>query len=267
MMWPPVPNNNILRCTILLTTILAIPSASGQHDPHFLQNRSVIVQLFEWTFADIALECEQFLGPHGYAAVQTSSVVEHSVLPGRPWYERYQPVSYHIRTRSGDAAALRDMIDRCRRVGVRVFVDVVLNHMAGRSPDGDPLLGTDGSIATFENRSYPQVPYVQSEFHRPCAIFDYSDAHMVRNCDLYALPDLDQSLETVRTKMVRHLDDLIGMGVAGFRVGGCKYMWPNDLKVIYGRMRDLSEEHGFAPGARPFVLQEVNDNGLEPISK
>lgn len=37
---------------------------------YFLPNRTGIVQLFEWKFADIATECEQFLGPHGYAGVQ-----------------------------------------------------------------------------------------------------------------------------------------------------------------------------------------------------
>ena len=52
------------------------------------------VHLFEWTWPDIAEECEHFLGPSGYAAVQISPPNEHRVLLGRPWYERYQPVSY-----------------------------------------------------------------------------------------------------------------------------------------------------------------------------
>lgn len=40
------------------------------HRPHFVGNRSVIVQLFEWKFVDIATECRTFLGPQGYAGVQ-----------------------------------------------------------------------------------------------------------------------------------------------------------------------------------------------------
>lgn len=37
----------------------------------------------------------------------------------RPWWERYQPVSYILKTRSGNEAQLADMIKRCNKVGVR----------------------------------------------------------------------------------------------------------------------------------------------------
>lgn len=37
----------------------------------------------------------------------------------RPWWERYQPVSYKIASRSGDENAFRDMVTRCNNVGVR----------------------------------------------------------------------------------------------------------------------------------------------------
>lgn len=57
------------------------------------------------------------------------------------------------------------------------------------------------------------------------------------------------------------------MGVAGFRVDAAKHMWPEDLKVIYGRMNNLSAEF-FPAGARPLIYQEVIDvrNG-EPVTR
>lgn len=45
--------------------------------PHFTGNRSVIVQLFEWKFVDIAAECRDFLGPQGYAGVQVGASYKH----------------------------------------------------------------------------------------------------------------------------------------------------------------------------------------------
>ena len=39
-------------------------------DPHYLGGRTTMVHLFEWRYKDIALECERFLGPAGYAGVQ-----------------------------------------------------------------------------------------------------------------------------------------------------------------------------------------------------
>ena len=44
-------------------------------------------------------------------------------------------------------------------------------------------------------------------------------------------------------------------------------MWPEDLKVIYSRVKNLSTSHHFAPNSRPFIFQEVIDLGSEAISK
>lgn len=159
-------------------------------------------------------------------------------------------------------------VQRCNAAGVRVYVDVVLNQMAGGPEYANRTMhGTGGSVAFYGNLSYPAVPYGRHEFHRRCAISAYTDAHVVRNCWLADLPDLDQSVASVRARMAASLSELVAMGVAGFRVGACKHMWPNDLKLIYRLVRDLGEEWGFERGARPLMMQEVGDNGLEPISK
>lgn len=208
-------------------------TCKAQHNPLFFPNHSTIVQLFEWKFEAVARECEEFLGPNGFGAAVVSPVTENLILPGRPWYERYQPMSYLISSRSGNESELLSMTQRCNRAGVRIYVDVVLNHMAGYA---ERMIGTAGSTATFANRSYPSVPYVEKEFHRPCNIVHYRDAHIVRNCDLFQLPDLDQSLDSVRQRIAEFLNGLIELGVAGFRVGGCKHMWPNDLKVNFSKL-------------------------------
>ena len=50
----------------------------------------VFVHLFEWKWRDIATECEQTLGPAGFAALQVSPPQEHSITPNFDWSERYQ---------------------------------------------------------------------------------------------------------------------------------------------------------------------------------
>src|SRR5579872_1760657 len=57
---------------------------------------AVFVHLFEWRWTDIATECEQFLGPAGFAGVQVSPPSEHLVIAGIPWWQRYQTVSYSL---------------------------------------------------------------------------------------------------------------------------------------------------------------------------
>jgi len=216
-----------------------------------------IVHLFEWGFDDIAKECENFLGPKGYGAIQVSPVSECAVLNNRPWWERYQPFSYKVISRSGDETGFKNMCDRCRKVGVKIYVDTVFNHMAANQPSG--TVGTGGSSADTNNKNFPAVPYSNENFHATCAITNYNDANNVRDCELEGLHDLDQSQEYVRGKIVDHLNNLIDLGAEGFRVDAAKHMWPADLKVIYSRLKNTQS------GSRPFIYQEDVDYGGEAV--
>lgn len=232
----------------------------GQWNENFAGRRAGIVHLFEWKFEDIAKECEDFLGPNNFGGVQTSPVNENAVVENRPWYERYQPLSYKINTRSGNESEFKKMTKRCNAVGVRIYVDVVVNHMAPPGPKNQ-LTGTDGSEATPSNRSYPGVPYNTTHFHAPCAITNYNNATNVRDCELVSLPDLNQGLSYVRDKIIEFMNHLIDLGAAGFRMDACKHMLPRDLYFIYRRVKSLDRKNGFLTGARPFIYQEVIDEG------
>lgn len=65
----------------------------------------------------------------------------------RPWWERYQPISYTLITRSGTLASFTDMTRRCNAVGVRIYVDLILNHMSATSG-----VGTAGNTASAATR-------------------------------------------------------------------------------------------------------------------
>ncbi|KAK8733790.1 hypothetical protein OTU49_006479 [Cherax quadricarinatus] len=257
---------------LMFTLVLMVASASAQLDPH-VTNGQVIVHLFEWRWADIAAECENFLGPKGYGGVQVSPPSENVIVyqdeKSRPWWERYQPVSYNIITRSGDEAAFKDMVNRCNNVGVRIYVDCVFNQMTGWWPDGTPTTG--GSTFNYGAQSYPGVPYSTFDFNDAnCnsasgGIETYNDANQVRNCKLEGMNDLNQGTDYVRGEIRDYLNKLISFGVGGFRVDASKHMWPGDLKAIFDSLDDLSQEH-FGSGARAFVYQEVIDLGGEAVS-
>lgn len=44
-------------------------------------------------------------------------------------------------------------------------------------------------------------------------------------------------------------------------------MWPEDLKVIYERIKRLSSKEGYPQNARSYIYQEVIDLGGEAVSK
>jgi alpha-amylase len=216
----------------------------------------VIVHLFEWTWPDIAQECERVLGPQGYQAVQISPPQEHVIVPelGFPWWQRYQPVSYQLESRSGDRAQLADMVQRCRAVGVEVYADAVINHMA--AVDSAP-----GSAGTpFRRYHYPGL-YSPADFNR-CQqpISDYQNAENVTQCELVGLPDLNTALPEVQAQLADYLVDLASLGIAGFRIDAAKHIRSEELATILQQVRDRLD-------ADPFIYQEVIDPGTEAIKK
>ncbi|KAK7810611.1 hypothetical protein U0070_008232, partial [Myodes glareolus] len=239
------------------------------YDPHTQYGRTAIVHLFEWRWVDIAKECERYLAPKGFGGVQVSPPNENIVVnsPPRPWWERYQPISYKICTRSGNEDEFRDMVTRCNNVGVRIYVDAVINHMCG-SGGGAGTSSTCGSYYNAGNRDFPAVPYSAWDFNDgKCngEIYNYNDANQVRNCRLSGLLDLALEKDYVRGIVADYMNRLIDIGVAGFRLDAAKHMWPGDIKAILDKLHNLNTQW-FSAGSRPFIFQEVIDLGGEAIT-
>ncbi len=205
---------------------------------------TTFVHLFEWNWNDVATECEQFLGPNGFAAVQVSPPNEH--ITGSQWWTRYQPVTYQLESRGGNRAEFIDMVNRCNAQGVDIYVDAVINHMAAGS-------GTGVAGNTYGNKQYPN--YGPQDFHSTCAINNYGNRWEVQNCELVGLPDLNTSSSYVQDTLAGYLNDLVSLGVAGFRFDASKHMSVADIQGV------LSKVNG-----SPLVFQEVIDQGGEAIS-
>jgi len=252
---------------VLLMAMVALTSA--QWNSNYASGRTTMVHLFEWKWADIAKECEDFLAPRGYAGVQVSPINDYIIIMQstvqRPWWERYQPVSYKIASRSGDETAFKSMVDRCNAVGVRIYVDMVFNQMTPGSGSS-----TGGSSFNGGTMTYPI--YSANDFtpRSSCPssngdINNYQNPTEVRNCKLSGMPDLFQGSTYVRQTISGFMNTLISFGVAGFRFDASKHMWPGDLKIIADMLSDLPTSKGFPAGSRPLIYQEVIDQGGEPI--
>ena len=200
----------------------------------FAVPRTVFVHLFEWQWSDIANECENVLGPKGFSAVQISP--PQKSINGGQWWTRYQPVSYSIEGRSGNRSQFQNMVNRCKAAGVDIYVDAVINHMAAW------------------DRHFPEVPYYSEHFHNCTSDINYMDAWQVQNCDLVGLNDLATEQDYVRGKIADYMNDLIGMGVSGFRIDAAKHMPSSDIANIVSRLNGT-----------PYVFQEVIRGGGEPI--
>ncbi len=84
------------------------------------------------------------------------------------------------------------MVDTCKGLGVGIYVDAVINHMAamevGTPPRG--TAGTEYNAMPAAERFYG-TQYQADDFHPECAIQSYGDRTQVQTCALCGLPDLN----------------------------------------------------------------------------
>ncbi|MEV6732727.1 MULTISPECIES: carbohydrate-binding module family 20 domain-containing protein [unclassified Streptomyces] len=225
-----MPARAVRAATLFAATALAAAALTGPAPQAVAAapgDKDVTAVLFEWRFESVAKACTDSLGPAGYGYVQVSPPQEH--IQGSQWWTSYQPVSYKIAGRLGDRAAFRAMVDTCHAAGVKVVADSVINHMA--AADG---VGTGGS--SYTKYGYPGVYSGSDMDDCRATISNYQDRANVQNCELVQLADLDTGEDYVRGRIAGYLNDLLSLGVDGFRIDAAKHMPAADLANIKARL-------------------------------
>lgn len=206
------------------------------------------VDLFRWSWNNIASECRLWLGPQGYGAVMTSPPQESANL--QTWYDVYQPVSYtKLNSAMGTEAEYQHMIQTCHGAGVRVYADIVTNQMAGGSG-----ISRNGDRWDASTLTYPYFSHY--DFHPNCQItsadWDSTDRTPVWTCRLNDLPDLRTDSSYVQWQISQYLNKLISMGIDGIRIDAAKMMDPNDIAKFLSNTAKTTKS-----GESLWVTQEV----------
>ena len=201
----------------------------------------MFVKLWEWNYADISKECQDFLGPNGFDAVQVSPVTEHKLGP--QWWTKYQPVSFSLSSRSGSTEDFAAMVATCRASGVEVIVDLIINHIAtpckeGRgTTEGMPCVGWNGSLygnrrlagaRGWDSASPELFNHLEDSLMENCVVgppswtckagsIDVTDCSCC-SCDFLKLPDWNTALPAVHDMHMRHVQELHDIGVTMLRV-------------------------------------------------
>jgi alpha-amylase len=203
--------------------------------------------LFQWNWNSVAKACTDSLAPAGYGFVQVSPPQE--TIQGSQWWTSYQPVSYKLEGKEGTRAQFASMVSTCNRVGVKVIADTVINHMSGLESG----TGTAGTVFTHYN--YPG--YYQTQDFNDCrvAVSNYSDRYNVQYCNLVDLADLRTGSDYVRSTIAGYMNDLLSLGVSGFRIDAAKHIPAGDIAAIKGKLSNQSA----------YIVQEVIAGAGEPI--
>lgn len=209
----------------------------------------VIYQAFDETFSHVTYKLPK-LKDMGYTYVQVSPVIKS--LDRSEWWARYQPVDLRvIEGPLGNEDDLVRLINEAHKIGLKVLVDAVLNHMAD-----DPT-----------RQGWLQFPeFGPQDFHYPerRCIENYQDRYQVTRywlCDnskQHGLPDLNTSSQYVRDVHKRYLEKLMNLGVDGFRFDAMKHIeapyWSamtpvTNGKFVYGEVigETFSESYEYTP--------------------
>jgi alpha-amylase len=249
-----------LSCELRRRALVASLAAAFCGPVFALNPSDTSVQMFEWSWNDLATECTQFLGPQGYGGIQISP-------PGASrttstWWGVYQPVNYvNLTSRFGTSAQLQSMINTCHAAGVRVYADVVVNQMAADS-SATAGVATDGSTWNSATLAYPY--FSASDFHAACDIqpADYNSAagrSNVQTCRLSGMPDLNSESSYVRGQVVNYLDALLALGIDGFRIDAAKHQAAASLQAILASVKSSNPTTNL--GEPIWVTQEIVPDG------
>lgn len=237
----------LAAATMLVAACSTGDEAPSGKEPEVTPN--VGIQLFQYNWNSVAKQCTDVFGPNHFEFVLLSPAQEH--IEGEQWWTSYQPVSYQLESKLGTRDEFKRMVDTCHEHGVKVIADAVINHMAGI--DG----GTGVAGTKFQHYSYPGL-YEESDFHH-CGltpnddIENYSDQQELQECELSNLADLRTDQPNVQDTIAGYLNDLLSLGVDGFRIDAAKHMNARDVEQILGKV-----------DGDPIIISEVI-RGNEPV--
>lgn len=234
------------------------------------ENQGVAVQLFGWSWRDIGKECA-FLHKAGYSIVKIDPPNEYSDIEGNPWWAHYQPVTYQLNKSQGGKRVFVKMLQSCHQHHIRVVADVVLNHMAIPQSNANNL-GINGT--TFSKNFYPHIlpgkrniTYTLKDFHHlpnsniNCVINfdqDLKNRQSLLYCSLFGLPDLNQdSLKVYKTQR-QYLQNLLKLGIDGFRVDAASYIPADYLTKLF---KDLITNEG----QKPYISLEITNSDEDAV--
>ncbi len=254
----------LAAATLTVGMTLTVTSADATSRHRLTDEPGVTANLWEWNWNSIKDECETLhkLGYDGVQVAPPQDSVKRTALGNgsdtvlHPWWEVYQPVDYYLTSRMGSEDQFKKMVKKCRKEGVKVYVDAVINHMTGQ-----------GSISyggrTYTPYNYPDVPYGPNNFHYKAGecpssdggIQDFNNKLQVFQCNLVGLEDLRTQTDYVQGKLAAYLNKLLGYGVSGFRVDAAKHVGQDDLDAIYARLNYTKD------GYKPYWALEVFGGG------
>ncbi len=178
---------------------------------------------------DFIADNVELIRDQGFDSIQTAPLQTTKNEDSGEWWMLYQPIGFNIGNRIGNEDSLRRLCDRAHSVGLQVYVDVVINHLAGAD---------DGSLMP-NLKDDKDLVYQEGAWKERSPITDWNDRNQVITKSIGGLPSLNQSNYLVKEKIFRMMDRMVELGVDGFRLDAAKSIaLPNESCDFFSILRD-----------------------------
>ena len=203
----------------------------------------VILHAFEWKYTDIKQNA-QAIADAGYRSVLVAPPLKSERSPECPWFKRYQPQDFRVIDNcAGNKEEFVAMIQALKDKKIRVYADIVVNHMANERNNATSFPGEEVLSEYHSNQDYwnkqklygdlSKGLFSSWDFHDEFCILDYSKPDSVvkgRICGKSTdrgLPDLRDTVPDqnwVLDQRKQYIKALFDLGVRGFRLDAAKHM-------------------------------------------
>lgn len=214
---------------------------------------NVILHAFDWPYAKVTKNALA-IAEMGYRSVLVSPPMKSLIHEkGTKWWQRYQPQDYRvIDNQLGNTQHFSEMVNALEKQGVRVYADVVLNHMANEAYQRDDLqYPSDADMSSFkENKAQYQAQQLFGDLSKPLfqeehfvaafGIENWKDCWEVQNGRITGSSE-DPGLPTLKVcdyvveQQQSYLKALKKLGVKGFRIDAAKHMTIEHLQRVWSK--------------------------------
>ena len=169
-----------------------------------------ILHAFSWPLKDIRAELPN-IAAAGFGAIQISPLQRGDINEGWTWYTIYLPYDYHIMNSPGMGTKvdLKALCKEAEQYGIKIVVDVVLNHVNKTEPYFNPWFNVDGRYRSWGlNNNAINWDSRQSITHDPLG--DYVE--------------LNTENSEVIARAKAYIEELKECGVKGIRFDAAKHI-------------------------------------------
>lgn len=222
------------------------------------QPTDAILHAFDWPYEEVAKRA-MTIAQLGYASVLVSPPMRSAHSPeGTPWWQRYQPQDYRlIDNQLGTTDDFVHMSRALAKAKVRLYIDVVFNHMANESSLRDDLQYPSDSLLAEYRQSQAATEawrlfgdlssplFEQGDFERPFAIKNWRNRTQVQKGRISGgqsdpgLPTLKPTARVIEAQR-DYIKAMKRLGAVGFRIDAAKHLSLEHLTAVWDK--DLCQD-------------------------